>query len=152
MGFGLIGGVVVDRWDKRKVLIAVQALSGLVALAVSILIFADRLELWHLAVSAVLQGVLMAVRLPSGNSLIYLMVGRKVILNALASQLIALNLSRIVGSVVAGDIHREPRRAIRLPIHGIQRLAGRPDGGHGERGLQVAGRRGAVLAVSRGKG
>ena len=102
VGFGLIGGVVVDRWDKRKVLIAVQALSGLVALAVSLLIFSDRLELWHLAVSAVLQGVLMAVRLPSGNSLIYLMVGRKVILNALASQLIALNLSRIVGSVVAG--------------------------------------------------
>ena len=102
VGFGLIGGVVVDRWDKRKVLIAVQALSGLVALAVSLLIFADRLELWHMAVAAVLQGVLMAVRLPSGNSMVYLMVGRKVILNALASQHIALNLSRIVGSVVAG--------------------------------------------------
>ncbi len=102
VGFGLIGGVVVDRWDKRKVLIGVQALSGLVALAVSLLIFADRLELWHMAVAAALQGVLMAVRLPSGNSMVYLMVGRKVILNALASQHIALNLSRIVGSVVAG--------------------------------------------------
>ena len=102
VGFGLIGGVVVDRWDKRKVLIAVQSLSGLVAMAVALLIFTDRLELWHLAVSAVLQGVLMAVRLPSGNSMVYLMVGRKVILNALASQHIALNLSRIVGSVVAG--------------------------------------------------
>ena len=102
VGFGLIGGVVVDRWDKRKVLIAVQALTGLVAMAVALLIFADRLELWHMAVSAVLQGVLMAVRLPSGNSMVYLMVGRKVILNALASQHIALNLSRIVGSVVAG--------------------------------------------------
>ena len=65
VGFGLIGGVVVDRWDKRKVLIAVQALSGMVALAVSLLIFADRLELWHMAVAAVLQGILMAVRLPS---------------------------------------------------------------------------------------
>ena len=102
VGFGLIGGVVVDRWDKRKVLIAVQVLSGLVAMAVALLIFADRLELWHMGVSAVLQGVLMAVRLPSGNSMVYLMVGRKVILNALASQHIALNLSRIVGSVVAG--------------------------------------------------
>ena len=102
VGFGLIGGVVVDRWDKRKVLIAVQALSGLVALVVSLLIFADRLDLWHMAVAAVLQGVLMSVRLPSGNTMIYLMVGRKVILNALASQHIALNLSRIVGSVVAG--------------------------------------------------
>ena len=101
VGFGLIGGVVVDRWDKRKVLIAVQVLSGLVAMAVALLIFADRLELWHMGVSAVLQGVLMAVRLPSGNSMVYLMVGRKVILNALASQHIALNLSRIVGSVVA---------------------------------------------------
>ena len=102
VGFGLIGGVVVERWDKRKVLIAVQALTGLVAMAVSLLIFADRLELWHLAVAAVLQGILMSVRLPSGNSMVYLMVGRKVILNALASQHIALNLSRIVGSVVAG--------------------------------------------------
>ena len=44
----------------------------------------------------------MAVRLPSGNSMVYLIVGRRVILNALASQHIALNLSRIVGSVVAG--------------------------------------------------
>ncbi len=102
VGFGLIGGVVVDRWDKRKVLIAVQALTGLVAMAVALLIFAGRLELWHLAVAAVLQGILMAVRLPSGNSMVYLIVGRKVILNALASQHIALNLSRIVGSVLAG--------------------------------------------------
>ncbi len=102
VGFALIGGVIVDRWDKRKVLIAVQALTGLVALAVSLIIFADRLEEWHLGVAAVLQGVLMAVRLPSGNSMVYIMVGRKVILNALASQHIALNLLRIVGPLVAG--------------------------------------------------
>ena len=103
VGFGLFGGVMVERWDKRKVLIGVQVLSGLVALAVSLIIFADRLDLWHLAVAAVLQGVLMSVRLPSGNTMVYLMVGRKVILNALASQHIALNLSRVVGSVVAGS-------------------------------------------------
>ena len=62
VGFGLFGGVMVDRWDKRKVLIAVQALTGLVALAVALLIFAEMLVLWHMAVAAVLQGVLESAR------------------------------------------------------------------------------------------
>ena len=102
VAFGLFGGVLVDRWDKRRVLLGVQALSGLVALVMAFIIFLGPLALWHLAVSAVLQGMLMAARLPAGNSMIYTMVGRKVILNALASQLLAFNLSRIFGSLLAG--------------------------------------------------
>ncbi|PZC49816.1 MAG: MFS family permease/MFS family permease [Chloroflexi bacterium] len=102
VGFGLFGGVLVDRLNKRRVLLWVQALSGLVAIAIGLVIFFDTLTLWHLALSAVLQGMLMAARLPAGNSMIYTMVGRKVILNALASQLLAFNLSRIFGSLLAG--------------------------------------------------
>lgn len=102
VGFGLFGGVLVDRLNKRRVLLWVQALSGFVAIVIGLIIFFGDLTLWHLAISAVLQGMLMAARLPAGNSMIYTMVGRKVILNALASQLLAFNLSRIFGSLVAG--------------------------------------------------
>ena len=102
VGFGVFGGVLVDRLDKRKVLISAHLANGTVALAVGLLVLFGRIDLWHVLVAGTMQGMLMAVQLPASNTMIYQTVGPHRLLNAMAARLLAFNLTRIVGSLIAG--------------------------------------------------
>ena len=50
--FGLVGGVIVDRLDRRKILMIGQFLGGLLALSIGFLVAIDRIQLWHLLLVA----------------------------------------------------------------------------------------------------
>ena len=100
--FGIISGVIVDRWNKRIIILVVQLCTGFIGLTLALLLFFNNLELWHLTITAIFNGILISLRIPTGNSIVFSIVGSKSILNALASQLIAFNMSRMVGSVLAG--------------------------------------------------
>ena len=102
VGFGLIGGVIVDRIDRRKVLLWSQLLGAAVALVVALLVVNDLVQLWHLLLVAVLQGMMMAVAMPARNALTFDMVGKERLVNALALNMMALNVTRSVGSLIAG--------------------------------------------------
>ena len=102
VGFGAFGGTIVDRFDKRRVLAVVHIVGGIVSLVTGILALTDQIELWHLLVIALMQGILMATQLPASNSLAYQIVGPGRLLNAMASRLAAMNISRIIGSLIAG--------------------------------------------------
>ena len=52
-----ISGVLVDRWDRRKVLIASDFSSGLMTAALLALLLTGRLELWHLYLMEGLTGI-----------------------------------------------------------------------------------------------
>ena len=102
VGFGLIGGVIVDRVDRRKVLLGSQLLGAAVALVVALLIIADVVQLWHLLLVAVLQGMMMAVAMPARNALTFDIVGKERLVNALALNMMALNITRSIGALIAG--------------------------------------------------
>ncbi|MCZ6789313.1 MAG: MFS transporter [Chloroflexi bacterium] len=102
VGFGLIGGVIVDRMDRRKVLLVTQLLGAGVALLVALLVVTDTVKLWHLLLVAVLQGMMMAVAMPARNALTFDIVGKERLVNALALNMMALNITRSVGALIAG--------------------------------------------------
>ncbi len=102
--FGVFGGVLMDRLDRRKALIATQFTSGTLMLLVAVLVLTERLVLWHLLSVAFLHGVLVSVQMPAGNALIYQVVGPHRLLNAMAARMLAFNGARIVGSVIAGAL------------------------------------------------
>ena len=104
VGFGAFGGTIVDRFDKRKVLAAVHIIGGGVAFLTGALVITDYIELWHMLVIALIQGLLMATQLPASNSLAYQLVGPQRLLNAMAARLMAMNMSRVIGSLIAGDL------------------------------------------------
>lgn len=104
VAFGAFGGVLVDRLDRRKVLMTAQVSSGTVELVVGLLVLTERIALWHILVAASLQGLLQAVYVPAANTLVYHTVGPHRLLNAMAARMLAFNLSRIVGSVIAGAL------------------------------------------------
>ena len=104
VGFGAFGGTIVDRFDKRKVLAVVHFGSGAAAIAVGVLFVTGNLALWHLIVAALAQGLLMATQLPASNSLAYQLVGPDRLLNAMATRLAGMNITRVIGSLIAGAL------------------------------------------------
>ena len=102
VGFGLVGGVIVDRVDRRKALMVSQLLAAAVALTIGLLVMTEHIELWHLLVASVAQGMMQAVGMPARNALTYDVVGRRGLLNALALNMMAFNGSRIVGGLISG--------------------------------------------------
>lgn len=102
IGFGPLGGVVADRFDRRRVLQGVQTTRALMLFAIGLLVALDSIELWHLLAVAVIEGLLHATVLPSNGTLLFDIVGRQRLLNAVASQYMAFNIAKLVGSVVVG--------------------------------------------------
>jgi MFS family permease len=102
VGFGVFGGVLVDKLDRRVMLTFVQLATGTTALAVGLLAVTGNIVLWHMLVAAFVQGLLQAVQMPASNALIYQVVGPGKLLNAMAARLMVFNMTRIIGSLIAG--------------------------------------------------
>jgi MFS family permease len=100
--FSPLGGVLADRIQKRKLLLMTQAVQCLVSLVIGILVAIDRIEYWHLLVSAAVQGVSFAVMMPARQSWIPQLVRREDLTNALALNNAGQNASRVIGPSVAG--------------------------------------------------
>ena len=102
MSFGLFSGIMVDRWDRRRIVMASQALSLLAGLALGLLVLLDLIELWQLMVGAFFQGVSLALSMPGRNALTYDLVGRRALLNAMAANFVAFQVTRMVSPTVGG--------------------------------------------------
>ena len=104
VGFGAFGGTIVERFDKRVVLGVVYFMGALVSGLTAVLVITGNVQLWHLAPIALAQGMLMGTQLPASNGLGYQIVGPARLLNAMASRLMAMNISRVIGSLMAGGL------------------------------------------------
>jgi MFS family permease len=102
--FGLWGGVIADRGDKRKILFATQGALALVALLLGVLDVAGVVQYWHVLVLAMLLGFVSAVDTPVRQSFVVEMVGRKDLANAVAINSTIFNAARIMGPAIAGGM------------------------------------------------
>ena len=100
--FGLYAGVLADRYDKRRVLLATQTSAGLVALTLAILTATGVVTLPLVYVLAGLLGVVQAFDTPTRQAFIVEMVGRDDLPNAVALNSVTFNSARIAGPALAG--------------------------------------------------
>jgi MFS family permease len=100
--FGLWGGVVADRYPKRRTLVAVQSVMGVLALALGVLTATGAVQLWHVYVLAGLLGLVTAVDTPVRQAFVAEMVEPDDIANAVALNSAIFNMARIVGPALAG--------------------------------------------------
>ncbi len=98
----LAGGVIADRFPKKKLLLLTQALSILPALALGVLTSMGIATVWHIAVIAFFLGAINAIDIPVRQSFLIEMVGKGDIVNAIALNSAVFNGSRIIGPVIAG--------------------------------------------------
>ncbi|MGY1606613.1 MULTISPECIES: MFS transporter [unclassified Geodermatophilus] len=99
---GLYGGVLADRYDKRRVLVLTQVLMGLLALVLAGLVAADAVALWHVFVLAAGLGSVSAVDAPVRQAFVSEMVGRELLPNAVGLNSTIFNGARLVGPALAG--------------------------------------------------
>ena len=106
--FSPAGGVLADRMQKRKLLLWIQAVQCVISLAIGLLVLFNRIEYWHLVVSAALQGVSFAVMMPTRQSWIPQLVKRADLTSALALNNAGMNASRVIGPSLAGILIAVP--------------------------------------------
>ncbi|WP_375486292.1 MFS transporter [uncultured Jatrophihabitans sp.] len=99
---GLWGGVIADRGDKRRILLATQSGLAFVALALGLLDIAGIVAYWQVLVLALALGVVTAIDTPVRQSFVIEMVGRDDLANAVGINSTVFNTGRIVGPAVAG--------------------------------------------------
>jgi len=97
-----IGGVFVDRYAKRKTLLATQGGLALQAATLGILTVSGVVQLYQIILLAILAGILMAMDIPARLAFVQEMVGEDDLDNAIALNSTAFNSARIVGPLVAG--------------------------------------------------
>lgn len=102
--FGIFGGVLIDRLDRRRVMVWADVVGGMVALTVAVLVLTDRIALWHVLVGSFMQGTYFAFRWPATSTIVYTVVGPQRMLNASAAQMLAFNVARVLGSSIVGAL------------------------------------------------
>jgi MFS family permease len=100
--FGLYGGVLADRYDKRRLLIGAQVSMGLLALTLGVLDLAGVVQLWHVYALAFGLGLASVVDTPARQSFVSELVGTDDLPNAVSLNSATFNGARIVGPALAG--------------------------------------------------
>jgi MFS family permease len=148
---GPFGGVLADRFDKRRILVATQVMYAVLALSVFGLVIADIAELWMIYALSLASGIVTAFDNPARQSFYVEMVGEDALTNAVSLNSAAFTGSRIVGPAIAGALIATAGIAWPFLIDGISYLAViialtamRPDEMHEQR--RTTRERGHLLA------
>jgi MFS family permease len=99
---GMVAGVIADRVPKRNLLVVTQALAAVQAALLALLVWSDRVELWHVYALALGLGTVNAFDMPTRQSFVVEMVGKEDLHNAIALNSSLFNAARIVGPALAG--------------------------------------------------
>jgi predicted MFS family arabinose efflux permease len=100
--FTLIGGVVADRRDRRKLLLASQVIQMSSAFTLAFLVFSGRVQIWHVLMLSFASGCAQAFGGPAYQSLIPSLVRKEHLPNAVALNSIQFNIARVLGPLLAG--------------------------------------------------
>jgi len=99
---GLFAGLLLDRFDRRKVMLLDNTFRGAVVASIPLLYFLGHLALWHIYLVAIVYGCLMMITLAGGPSLIPSLVPQDRLATANALETLSYTLSGVVGPPVAG--------------------------------------------------
>ncbi len=100
--FGLFAGVIVDRFDNRKLIIGTQAVQMMLAAALAAIALGGVAVPWMVYVIAFLRGSVLVLDVPARQSLTYRMVGPSELPNAIALNSSLFNASRVIGPALGG--------------------------------------------------
>ncbi|WP_079063197.1 MFS transporter [Peterkaempfera griseoplana] len=100
--FGLFGGVLADRYPKRRLLVVTQAVMGLLAAGLAVLTLSGVVTVYHVYAFAFLLGMVTVVDNPTRQAFVTEMVGPGALRNAVSLNAANFQTARLVGPAVAG--------------------------------------------------
>jgi MFS family permease len=96
------GGVIADRVDKRRAMIALQTMMGVQALVLGMLTVTGEVHVWEIGVLALLLGLNNAFENPARQSFMLELVGQEHLRNAVSLNSTMVNVARVVGPGIGG--------------------------------------------------
>jgi MFS family permease len=121
--FGLLAGVVVDRLDTRRLVIATQAAAMAVSVLLAVVTLTGTATLAIVYVLAALGGVALAFDAPGRQSLTFQMVGPRELPNAVALNSGLFNGSRVIGPAIAGVVIAAGGTGVCFVVNAVSFLA-----------------------------
>ena len=100
--FGAYGGLLADRFDKRRLLMLTQVTMAIPALALFALAMTGVVEAWMVIALAFVRGTVNALDNPARQSFVIEMVGAERVVNAVSLNSVIVHCARMAGPAVAG--------------------------------------------------
>ncbi|MDR3628316.1 MAG: MFS transporter, partial [Ignavibacteriaceae bacterium] len=99
-----IAGVLADRWNRHKVILAIQTASLIQALILSVIVLSGHVQVWHLITLSIVLGTISAFDIPVRQSFMFDMLdnNKKDLPNAIALNSSMVNSTRLIGPSIAG--------------------------------------------------
>lgn len=97
-----VGGALADRFSKRALMITTQGVMAANTLALGLLIVTGQVELWHVAVCALVDGTASAVDAPARQAFVSELVPKEHLPNAIGLNSTSFNTARLLGPGIAG--------------------------------------------------
>lgn len=98
----VVAGAVADRMEKRRVVVATESAAMVLAFALAALVSLGVIQIWHIALLALLEGITDAFDIPTRQSFVVEMVGKGDLMNAIALNSSLFNGARVFGPALAG--------------------------------------------------
>jgi MFS family permease len=115
-----IAGVLTDRWNRYRILLATQVLAMLQAFVLTFLYYTGRIQVWQIITLAAVLGLINAFDVPSRQSLVIEMVENKEDLgNAIALNSSMVNSARLIGPSLAGVLIAATGEGVCFLINGL---------------------------------
>ena len=104
LALGPYAGVLAERVPKRRLLLVTQAIEGLLALALGVLVATDSVQLPMVYVLAAALGIVTAIDYPTRQSFMHDLVGPRVVGNAVSLNATLVNIGRVAGPALAAAL------------------------------------------------
>ncbi len=120
---GPYGGVIADRFSKRKILFITQSISGILALILGTLVATGVVRVWMVDILAFCLGVTNVFDNPARQTFYMEMVGPEKLRNAVTLYSILINLARTIGPALAAALIAAAGLALCFILNGVSFLA-----------------------------
>jgi len=100
--FGIVGGVVADRFDRRKLIIVAAGMTVSLTFLMAILTSSGLIRVWHIFIISLVGGTISAFNMPTRQAFVFDLVGQEDLTNAIALNFIAMGVTRIIGPSIGG--------------------------------------------------
>jgi len=101
---GLLAGSLLDRFDRRRVMVVDNVVRGAAVASIPLLHAAGSLAVWHVYVVAAVYGLLMMISLAGGPALVPSLVPREQLATANALEMLSFTLGGVIGPLIAGAL------------------------------------------------
>ena len=119
-----VAGVLADRWNRRRLLIATQAFAMLQAAFLAAVVLSGIVQIWQLIVLSLLLGIVNAFDIPIRQSFVVEMVtDREDLGNAIALNSSMVNGARLIGPAIAGLLVASVGEGVCFVLNSVSYLA-----------------------------